>query len=465
MHNLIYIMKKNQRNFLQSVRLFLKKEWKDAIIHLISGQGFSYLLMHTVHNIEFLKHNNAIGITIMIALGMVPVLLGFLSFYLDNKSKVSNKLDQLGIALMRYKKNQTLEVDELIESRLNNDIVLINKIADAPPTNFEKASYIKMQQQITKIERTLSKTLHKKNRLLRESVISTLETEIDVIGKISSNKFIIPVLQHFDYLREVLGRVIKDVMKQDDHYITLASIDFWTLKPFDPIEFLKVNLEEVIENGKVIHRVMVIDPKFLTGNNLTEEELLKFRDFTGLIEKLKKFEEIDNSYLSPIKIIFYFPQNFDMLKEFLDSILVITKCATELMFIKVQKLAHINKEKPNVEIKFFEFPHGPQVSIEKHDIIGLLKNIKEKVKATQRDDHSPEENKALTDLSKYVAEFNRCFTRLSGIYNVSVGTVNDSVDLNKCTEFNITMMAEHYQKLRKQKPELFNSDGEQLKYA
>jgi hypothetical protein len=373
--------------------IYFKKQTQDAIQHTLSGLGISSLLIFGIHIIDFSKHGNGLAIVLTLVIGLIPVAVDFIFFYFRNLNRLEMKLTQLG---------------------------------------------------------NLARSVHKKNNeLLKKSVLSRIDKEIEIVGKMHSNSLHLPALQNFEYIREILGRVLQRVMEAGDKYITLSRLDFWTTTPNEKnVNFIELNKNAVENSSKLIDRIIVLKKDML---NMPISPTHFSRSQFELLDLVGKFENTIThrfNYFTKIKTLFYFTDNYDNIKEFLLSALVIKKNYKDMMFIKVDRLK-IEIENPDIHIKYFTFDNWHIASEAKNDTIKTIKSLIEYIENIINSNESQDDE--LSNLLSYLKFYRTCFGKLSTIYDIEGdGTRLSTIDISKCELFDIEMLLEYFNLGREQ---------------
>jgi hypothetical protein len=334
-----------------------------------------------------------LAIVLTLVIGLIPVAVDFIFFYFRNLNKLEMKLTQLG---------------------------------------------------------NLARSVHKKNNeLLKKSVLSRIDKEIEIVGKMHSNSLHLPALQNFEYIREILGRVLQRVMEAGDKYITLSRLDFWTTTPNEKnVNFIELNKNAVENSSKLIDRIIVLKKDML---NMPISPTHFSRSQFELLDLVGKFENTIThrfNYFTKIKTLFYFTDNYDNIKEFLLSALVIKKNYKDMMFIKVDRLK-IEIENPDIHIKYFTFDNWHIASEAKNDTIKTIKSLIEYIENIINSNESQDDE--LSNLLSYLKFYRTCFGKLSTIYDIEGdGTRLSTIDISKCELFDIEMLLEYFNLGREQ---------------
>lgn len=259
------------------------------------------------------------------------------------------------------------------------------------------------------------------NPLMQNSILSRLKKETETITSITRNQLNLPAYQNFEYIREVLGRVIERVMESGDHYITLSRLDFWTQEPLEH-NFFETNQNAVRAGNKNIHRIVVVRDKLhhIPATMDAENEVKAFNTFRKLVEDFRAVTPPPN-YFSHLKTLFYFTSEIEIkaLNPYLLSALVIrAKDPRNLMLIKVDRLKNIETTNPYISVKFFQL-NGFERWKGDFDIISVLSGLLDQA-VKQLDEEGS--NDELTLLINYLRVYRQQFTRLETIYSRTAGT-------------------------------------------
>jgi hypothetical protein len=170
-----------------------------------------------------------------------------------------------------------------------------------------------------------------------------------------------------------------------------------------------------------------------------------------LLDLVGKFENTIThrfNYFTKIKTLFYFTDNYDNIKEFLLSALVIKKNYKDMMFIKVDRLK-IEIENPDIHIKYFTFDNWHIASEAKNDTIKTIKSLIEYIENIINSNESQDDE--LSNLLSYLKFYRTCFGKLSTIYDIEGdGTRLSTIDISKCELFDIEMLLEYFNLGREQ---------------
>ncbi|MEO8666730.1 MAG: methyltransferase domain-containing protein [Ignavibacteria bacterium] len=426
-------------NFLSSLKIYFRLKKREALTHSTTGFGFSFLLYEMAHEVHFLHTSSFVEVCLFSVLGLGPLLLDFLHFWRRSQDVVFRALLELEEVLKKAMKSETTDIDKILKFKIEELSKSIN-IGLPSYSNLTKKFY-DIVTDLNTIEPSLIRVLQRKNGLEENYLHSLIKKEIESLKKIELNESVLTIRHHFDYLRSVLKRTLEKVMRAGDHYITLASIDFWTIPEFDPIDFLKANLKVANAGSKFIHRIVILDEKYLSPDNLEDEDLRKFKDLVKLVYKMKELN-IDCKYQANFKMLFYFHRNYDVIKPYLDSIFVLNKSLDEMMFIKVNRLEKISTDKPSVDIEFFKFEQSKDLQYEGYDTISLLNHICACFKI-----HSGmeiEEAKRFTDMNDYLIKFKKTFEEIKSVYNLTTG--RKRVGKDKLNLFDTDSLYKEYSK-------------------
>lgn len=319
-------------------------------------------------------------------LGLIPVTIDFLFFHIKNK--------------------------QLIESKLARFDGLVRNIHD------------------------------KGNSLMSSSVLSRIDKEISVLLKMNSNMLTLPALQNFEYIREVLSRVLQRVMEPEDKYITLSRLDFWTATPNEYLNFINVNKEAVEDNQKLVDRIIVLSkdllhkPKVDSGFSSEQQELIQ------VINNFSNNVEHDFNHYAALKTLLYFADEYEQIKDFLLSVIIIKKNYRDIMFVQVRDLENKDIKNPSIDIKYFEFDNWDMPETGKADTFITINSLLEHITKLLATKGSNEE---LSQLIRYLRQYKLCFAKLSSIYDKgNSGMRLATIDLNKCDLFDLKMISEHF---------------------
>jgi hypothetical protein len=141
-----------------------------------------------------------------------------------------------------------------------------------------------------------------------------------------------------------------------------------------------------------------------------------------------------------MKTLFYFPEDYDSIKEFLLSLIIISSDFKNLLFIKIDDWEELELVNPKIKINFFtltNFHVNPEEIKDIPKIISLLFNyIGNEIKNSG--------DKVYTDLYTYLRAYKECFGRLHNIYGEN-GAPNKTISLDRCDLFDLKMLLEYFQ--------------------
>lgn len=377
---------KNNISFIKSVEVYWKKHTQDAIQHTLTGFGISTLLIEGIHLFDFAEQKKYIAIILIALIGIVPVLVDFLFFYIRSQQTARIKLNKL---------------DDMV-----NNIYSTN------------------------------------NSLMKSSALSRIDKEVEILEKMHKNRLQLPALQNFEYIREILGRVLHNVMEHGDKYITLSRLDFWTTMPNENKNFIRINNHAVDNEGKYIDRIIVFKKEMLQTQPDKAKYTNEQNELLGLINDFTKNGIKSNNYYAKFKTLFYFTNDYINLEEYLLSAIVVKKNFKDLMFIQVTNLIDIEKTNPKIDVKYYSLENWKIDTTAITDTVSILNSLFEYTSLKVSNDGN---NAELSELQRYLRVYKECYGKLSSIYDISTGIRLSTINLNKCQLFDLKMIAEFFE--------------------
>lgn len=365
---------------------YLAKQKRNAIQHLVSGLGISLLMVHGVHWFDFIVHDNYTAFGLTIILGVIPVGFDFFDYYIKSQHELQSKLHEL--------------------------------------------------------EEVSTDLFRSENKLMRASALSRIQKEIEILKDMKSNSLVLPSLQNFEYIREILGRILQKVMQSGDTYYTLSRLDFWTTPPLENPYFIKVNKDSVELHEKLINRIIVMDEVLL--ENLKKGRLREIGPSSLkklILDFAQKFPH-DFNYKSRLKTLFYFisSKEYEEIKKYLLSAVIVSGNFRDVMFVQVKNLKDIELANPKIDVKYFQFPNWKPDDNVKNDFVETLKSLLVFV----RNENKGKNNSELGELISFLRAYERCFLKIRTIYDFTDGGERlTTIDLNKCKIFDLEMVSEY----------------------
>jgi hypothetical protein len=323
---------------------------------------------------------------------------------------------------------------------------------------FYKEDNQMIQKDINALNKSMQEVIDKHNQLEIAIAKGAIMRENDLMRKLINNNLEVDALQNFEYLRKIYSRVLNQVMKKGDHYITLSNIDFWTMSPKETLDEFIANHDDAIHAGKNIHRLVVIDRlKFFShsfDNDLTDDEKKTIADKRQSLLKLlrqfdKKFEITDKgtNYFNPFKFFCYLTDtntksSFDL---YLPSVIVVKSNYKDILLLYATNIANVELQNPKIHIKHFSFK---KIDVEnnRNNVIEILKAIKiaiddKESRLSKRNDQlNPDDCKLRDYIDKYIL----AFCDLGNTYNLTTGEKNMNIDIEKTKVYDIPMMIGKY---------------------
>ena len=429
------------RRLYSSLLVYIAKKKREAIQHTLTGIGVTTLIVELVHKIHFIELNQISAILISSLIGAVPFVVDFAFFHMEEKKVFQKMINQLEGTLNRIMEYENEDLNEIVLSHLENEINLYKKFAQHKDDIRFIENLKKLQNKLVDLEVVIEGAFNKNNRLIENSAFSRLDKEITIIKDLTKNRAKLPALQNFEYIREILGRVIQKVMEPGDHYITLSRLDFWSTEPLDKNKiFMKANIESSLNQQKYIHRAIVLEKDLLKKNKELSFEMLQKKE--ALLNVLKNFDDAGKykyNYFANLKLLFFFTDDYSSFEDYLLSAIVLKDNLRDVSFIQVKDLNDIEKINPYIRVKYHELDDVLLQNKDKTDIVKIISALIECIAAKKNND--PE----LSELQQFLRIYRTCFQELNNIYNTDNGVRIKNINIEQCSIFDLNMLRSFYE--------------------
>lgn len=274
---------------------------------------------------------------------------------------------------------------------------------------FLRSGHQKLQNEINTLYEVLKGTLKIENELVTESALNRIKKEIKIIQDFNENGLSLESLQNYEYVRRIYSRILDEIMKREDHYITLSNIDFWTMNPKSELdEFFRDN-RKARKLGKYIHRIIVIDgQKYFSNSTLSNEENIKKKRLKAVYEKINYEVGKDKSnYFDSFKFLSYLT-NTEQKKEldnFLPSVIVLKSNLRDVMLATVENLEDIENKNSVITIRHFKFKRISKQKDNRFSIIDALADMEKELAEKQTTGTTNAENELYATILQYLMVF------------------------------------------------------------
>jgi len=376
-------MKPNKHS---AIGTYFRNQTQNAVQHTLTGIGISALLLNSVHVADFISEKRWVQVLLICIIGLTPLIVDFAFFLFKDNHKIQEKLREMNTIAMRLDKN--------------------------------------------------------KNKYHFNSLMSRIEREIFHLKKMEENNFTLPALQNYEYVREVMMRILLSVMSPGDKYITISNLDFWVVKPGDPLQFFRENMNALKNHNKSIARIVVLDPKIKDPVNSDVEGVKKQTALKKLLEGFTTDETEDENYFSDLKTLFLFDDDYENHIKYLLSAIIISWDFKNLMFVKINNWNAIESVNPSIQIKYFTIP-GFGIKVKEEDIKDTPKILKVLYSFIGFEIKNNNADANYSELFDFLRSYNTAFSRMNDIYGKD-GLPNNFLHLDKTPFYNLKMLKNYY---------------------